>query len=197
MAASESSRLRPAQRIHASTTCGIAFWSATDSITLRGSQLSMKFWTLTGDIRSGLPLSWSQPKSMTRSAQRLAASLSERSSASSEERNSAAISARRSGVHPRSRLARPGRLVVGGRARMRALMKACLAAKESLTGGSSAPSVAASATSSIFLACGPSICLNASSCRAAPRAVEARRQWSRSFSTCELTQPSLIMPAAL
>ena len=40
-------------------------------------------------------------------------------------------------------------------------MNACLAAKESLTIGSSASSVAASAASSIFLACGGSISLNA------------------------------------
>ena len=99
MAASDSPRFRPDQRIQASTTCGIAFWSATDSSTLRGSQPSMKFCTLAGDIRSGLPLSWSQPKSMIRSAMRLAACRSDSSSASSEARNSAASSARRSVDH--------------------------------------------------------------------------------------------------
>ena len=62
---------------------------------------SMKFCTLAGDIRSGRPLSWSQPKSMIRSAQRLAACRSDSSSASSEARNSAASSARRSVVHGR------------------------------------------------------------------------------------------------
>ena len=79
---------------------------------------------------------------------------------------------------------------------MRALMNACLAANDSLTGGSSAASVAASAACSIFLACGGSICLKPSSGRLAGPA-EAWRQCSSSLSTCELTQPSLIMPAAL
>ena len=80
---------------------------------------------------------------------------------------------------------------------MRDLMNACLAAKESLTSGSSASSVAASAASSIFLACGGSISLNPSSGLTAPRAVAIRWQWSSSLSTCELTQPSLSMPDAL
>jgi hypothetical protein len=102
--------------------CGIASWSAEDSITLRGSQLSRKFCTLSGLILSGLPLSWSQPKSMMRSVHRLAACLSDRSSASSEARNSAASSARRS--LDQGRLARSTRPAVGGSARTRALMNA-------------------------------------------------------------------------
>ena len=191
MAASGSWRFRLVQRIQAATTCGIAFWSATDSSTLRGSQPSMKFCTLAGDIRSGRPLSWSQPKPMIRSVHRLAACRSDTSSASSEARNSAASSARRSVVHVRlGRGARPG---AGGSARIRALMKACRAAKESLTGGSSASSVAASAACSIFLAWEASICLKPSSGRPA----DACRQCSSRRSTCELTQPSLIMPDAL
>ncbi len=80
---------------------------------------------------------------------------------------------------------------------MRDLMNACLAAKVSLTSGSSASSVAASAASSIFLACGGSISRKLSSGRAPLRAADARWQWSSSFSTCELTQPSLIMPDEL
>jgi hypothetical protein len=56
-AGSGSPRSRPDQRTQAPTTCGIAFWSATDSSTLRGSQPSMKFCTLAGDIRFGRPLS--------------------------------------------------------------------------------------------------------------------------------------------
>ncbi len=80
---------------------------------------------------------------------------------------------------------------------MRARMKACLAAKESLTGGSSAASVAASAACSIFLACGGSICLKPSSGRELTRVTAGCRQWSSSLSTWELTQPSLSMPARL
>jgi hypothetical protein len=155
----------------------------------------MKLCTLNGDIRSGRPLSWSQPKSMMRSAQRLAALRSESSSASSEARNSAASSARRSVVHVRlARAPRPGD---GGSARMRDLMNACLAAKDSLTSGSSASSVAASAASSIFLACGGSTWRKPSSGRAPLRVADTRWQWSSSLSTCELTQPSLIIPDEL
>ncbi len=73
-------------------------------------------------------------------------------------------------------------------------MKASLAAKASLTGGSSASSVAASALR-IFLAWHVSIRLKPSSARGGT--VEGRRQWSSSLSTWELTQPSLIMPRAL
>ncbi len=91
-------------------------------MTLRGSQLSRKFCTLSGLIRSGLPLSWSHPKSMIRSAQRLAACLSDRSSASSEARNSAASSARRS--FDQVRLARGPRPAAGESTRTRALMNA-------------------------------------------------------------------------
>ena len=196
MAASDSPRLRPDQRTQALTTCGIAFWSAADSTTLRGSQVSMKLCTLTGDIRSGRPLSWSQPKSMMRSVQRLAACRSDSSSASSEARNSAASSARRSVVQ-HGRRARAPRPADGDSARIRDLMNACLAAKESLTIGSSASSVAESAASSIFRACGGSISLNPSSGLTAPRAAAIRWQWSSSLSTCELTQPSLSMPDAL
>ncbi len=80
---------------------------------------------------------------------------------------------------------------------MRALMKACLAAKESLTGGSSAASVAASAACSIFRAWGGSTCRKPSSGRALTRLTDGRRQCSSSLSTWELTQPSLSMPARL
>ena len=79
---------------------------------------------------------------------------------------------------------------------MRDRMNACRDAKVSLTGGSSASSVAASATCSIFLACAPSICLKASSALP-PRTAERRTHRSSSLLTWELTQPSLIMPAAL
>jgi hypothetical protein len=84
---------------------------------------------------------------------------------------------------------------------MRARRKACRAAKVSLTGGSSASSVAVSAACSIFLACGGSISLKLSSgpvpAPLSNRAAAFRRQWSSSLSTWELTQPSLIIPAAL
>ena len=73
-------------------------------------------------------------------------------------------------------MGRAARPEAGGSARMRALMKACLAAKESLTGGSSAASVAASAACSIFRACGGSICLKPSSGRELTRVTDGRRQ---------------------
>jgi hypothetical protein len=53
--ASSSPRLRPAQRAHAASTCGIASCSAKDSMTLRGSQLSRNVCTLAGLIRNGRP----------------------------------------------------------------------------------------------------------------------------------------------
>ena len=69
-------------------------------------------------------------------------------SASSEERNSAASSARRSPAH--GRLDRAARTATGGgSARTRDRMNACRDANDSLTGGSSAPSVAASAACSM------------------------------------------------
>ncbi len=122
MARSVRPRMRPAHRTQAASVCGIASWSAEDSITFRGSQLSRKFCTLRGLIRSGRPLSWSHPKSMMRSAHMLAAWRSDRSSASSEARNSAASSARRS--LDQARLARSTRPVLGGSARTRARMNA-------------------------------------------------------------------------
>jgi len=128
---------------------------------------------------------------------RLAACRSDSSSASSEARNSAASSARRSVDQAGGRLDRWPRFGAGGSARMRARMNACFAANASLTGGSSAVSVAASASSSSFRAYGGSICRKPSSGRLLTRKTAARRQWSRSLSTWELTQPSLSRPAAL
>ena len=86
----------PAQRTQASSACGMASCSAGESMTLRGSQSSRNASTLAGLIRSGWPKSRSQPYSTMWSAQRLAASRSDRSSASSEARNSAMSMARRS-----------------------------------------------------------------------------------------------------
>ncbi len=156
----------------------------------------MKFCTLAGDIRSGRPLSKSQPNSMIRSTQRLAACRSDRSSASSEDRNPAASRARRSAGQGGFRCRGARSAAAGGSVRMRDRMNACRAAKASLTGGSSASSVAVSAVWSSLRAWPASICRKASS--GFPPRTAARREHSAiSLSTWELTQPSLIMPLAL
>jgi hypothetical protein len=83
--------------------------------------------------------------------------------------------------------------VTGDSARMRALMNAWYEANDSLTGGSSAASVASSAACSTFLACDGSICLKPSS----PRPADTWVQCSSSLSTRDVTQPSLSMPSEL
>ena len=188
---------RPLKRAHEASTSGMASRSADDSITRRGTHSSRNLRAFAGLTRSGRPLSWSHPKSMMWSAHRLAACRSDRSSASSEPRNSAASSARLSRDH--GFLARRPRPAAGGSARMRDRMRACREANDSATGGLVAASVLASACSSVLRACDGSSWRKTSSGRAPPAvSIPAlRRQWLSSLSTCEVTQPSRIIPSAL
>ena len=57
MSSSDRLRRRPAQRIQATSTWGMASRSAEFSMTRRGTQASRKFWTFSGLIRNGRPQS--------------------------------------------------------------------------------------------------------------------------------------------